>query len=337
MGSGDLGLDGEHALAVIENGPGDIAPAVRNVRGYLDATMAKSTRDDYVRAWVHFGRWCMDRGFVALPAEVATVVLYVGVLAGDPATPEAGERPSTLGKRLAAIGRIHRLAGHDPPPTASEPVRMLMRGVRRRKGARPRRKAPLSVAQMRAIVAALPGTVKGVRDRALLLLGFAGAFRRSEVVALDVEDVAFVPEGMRVLLRRSKTDQEGAGLVKGLPTGRRPETCAVQAVQTWIATASLSSGPLLRPVDRHGRVAGRRLSGHMVGCVVKEAVRRVGLDASLFSGHSLRSGLATSAAAAGAAERDIMRQTGHRSERQIRAYIREGSVFVDNAVARLDL
>jgi integrase len=177
----------------------------------------------------------------------------------------------------------------------------------------------------------------GARDRALILLGFAGAFRRSELVGLDVEDCAFGKDGLTVTLRRSKTDQEGAGRRIGIPFGSNPETCPVRTMQTWIERAGIGAGPLFRSINRHGQVQPGRLSGIDVARVVKKLAQRAGLDAAKYAGHSLRAGHATSAAIAGASERSIMNQTGHRSVQMVRRYIRDGSLFRENSAGKLGL
>jgi integrase len=183
----------------------------------------------------------------------------------------------------------------------------------------------------------LPEGLLGVRDRALLLIGFAGGFRRSELTALDAADVAGTRDGLVVTIRRSKTDQEGEGRKIGVPYGSNPATCPVRSFQSWLESSGITEGPLFRPINRHGKMAATRLSGAAVGEIVKKYVEAVGLDASHFAGHSLRSGLASSAAAAGASERSIMNQTGHRSEKMVRRYIKDGSLFRENAAAVLGL
>ncbi len=177
------------------------------------------------------------------------------------------------------------------------------------------------------MVDATDGGIIGARDRALILLGFAGAFRRSELVGLDVEDCAFGKDGLTVTLRRSKTDQDGAGRKIGIPYGSNPETCPVRTIQAWIEQAGTIGRRLFRSINRHGQVQAGRLSGIDVARVVKKLAERAGLDPAKYAGHSLRAGHATSAAIAGASERSIMNQTGHRSVQMVRRYIRDGSLF----------
>ena len=184
--------------------------------------------------------------------------------------------------------------------------------------------------------AADPGLI-GARDRALVLVGFAGAFRRSELASLDVEDLDFSRDGLTVTLRRSKTDQEGQGREVGIPYGSNPESCSVRVLQSWPELAGITDGPVFRPLTRHGQLKPSRLSGIDVARIVKKLAERAGLDAAKFAGRSLRAGHATSAAIAGASERSIMNQTGHRSVQMVRRYIRDGNLFLDNSVGKLGL
>ena len=177
----------------------------------------------------------------------------------------------------------------------------------------------------------------GKRDRALLLLGFAGAFRRSELVGLDVADVSIQPQGLLITLRRSKTDQEGAGRAVGIPQGKSEATCPVRAYQAWIKTASIKSGAVFRPIDRHGNAGTSRLTGESAAMVVKKAVAAIGLDADPYAGHSLRAGLVTEAARQGIPDHKIMAQTGHKSRKMLDRYIRDSQVFRNNAAGGVGL
>jgi integrase len=187
------------------------------------------------------------------------------------------------------------------------------------------------------MVAVTDGGLIGTRDRAMILLGFAGAFRRSELVGLEVEDCEFGKDGLTIILRRSKTDQDGQGRKIGIPYGSNPETCPVRTVQCWMEHAAITTGPLFRSITRHGKIRPGRLSGIDVSRVVKKLAKRAGLDAAKYGGHSLRAGHATSAAIAGATERSIMNQTGHRSVQMVRRYIRDGSLFQNNSAGKLGL
>jgi integrase len=216
-------------------------------------------------------------------------------------------------------------------------VRNTMKGIRRTLGTAPVQKAPALTDDIRAMVGATDAGLIGVRDRALILLGFAGAFRRSELVGLDLEDCLFGKDGLTITLRRSKVDQEAVGRKIGIPYGSNPETCPVRNVQVWIEQTAITSGPLFRSLNRHGRVQALRLAGLDVARILKKLAERAGLDAAHYAGHSLRAGHATTAAIAGASERSIMNQTGHRSVQMVRRYIREGSLFRENSGGKLGL
>jgi site-specific recombinase XerD len=312
-----------------------LADVAEQARDYVAAAKAPNTLRAYRADWRDFAAWCERHALAALPAAPETVALYLAALAGD-------RKASTLRRRLSAISQAHQAAGLEPP-TKSMAVRSTWAGIRRTHGTAEAGKTPVLVADLRRLVATLPESPLGVRDRALLLLGFAGAFRRSELVGLDVGDVRETGDGLVVTLRRSKTDQEGQGAEKGIPYGSDRATCPVRAVRAWLAhlagiPGELARGaPLFRRVDRHGRIHPGRLSDRAVALVVKRTAAAAGLDPALYAGHSLRAGLATSAAAADVPERVIAQQTGHKSMAVLRRYIRSGSLFRENAAARVGL
>lgn len=263
-----------------------------------------------------------------MPADPATLVLYVTDLAST-------YKPSTISRRLASISIIHKTLGH-PSPTADTRVHNVTRGVRRQLGTSQTEARPLVIGDLRRMLAHLPDTTAGVRDRALLLAGFAGAFRRSELVAIDIDDLDRREEGIVVHLRRSKTDPEAVGREVALPRGNDPHTCPVVAIEAWADRGAITDGALFRAVDRHGNV-GIRLGAQSVSLVIRRAALAANIEASQLSGHSLRAGFATTAAANGASEASIARQTGHRSMKVLRKYIRHGTVFTDNAVTQVGL
>jgi len=302
------------------------------VRQYARASKAPNTVRAYRSDLGDFTMWCTDHGLAPIPATPETVALYITALAGG------GARPSTIQRRLSALSQAHQLSGHEPSPTQSPIVRTTMAGIRRTLGMAPAQKAAVVTAELRTLLAVTPeDTLAGLRDRALLLVGFAGGFRRGELVALDVEDIDETEDGLRVKVRRSKTDQESEGREVGIPRGQKPETDPVRTLRAWREAAHIDTGPLFRPVNRHDTVQDRRLTAEGVALVVKRAAERAGLDPARYAGHSLRSGLATAAAAGGAPERAIMRQTGHRSVEMVRRYIRAGSLFQENAAAYVGL
>ena len=293
-------------------------------RDFLAASKAERTVRAYHSDLRHFEAWCQDHALQSLPAAPETVADYVSALA------EVGMKPATITRRLSAISQAHRMARLESP-TRTQLVRMTTAGIRRTLGTTQHQVRRIPEKDLVAMVAALPDDLRGLRDRALLLVGFVGGMRRSELVGLDVDDVVQENEGLRVTIRRSKTDQEGAGREIGLVRGRHALTDVVTAVTEWRAAAAVDCGPLFREVDRGDRIGTERLSDRAVARIVKGAAARVGIDPATVSGHSLRGGLATSAARAGAPERIIMRTTGHRSEAMVRRYIDAGNLFDESA------
>jgi integrase len=260
-------------------------------------------------------------------------------------------RVVTLQRRLSAIQHVHRHAGLDFDGRQRD-LREVWRGIRRTHGVASHGKAPTVTEELRELVATCdPTRLIGLRDRALLLLGFAGCFRRSELVGLDVAHVARHRDGLVVSLAWSKVDQEGEGSEKGIPYGGNPVTCPVRALDDWLAAADIREGPLFRAVSRHGRVGAARLSDKGVARVVKAAVEAARdraladgnlalagtFDPARYAGHSLRAGFITSAAAAGVSTLDIMRHSQHRREETLRKYVRHATVFRQNAAAKVGL
>ena len=321
----------DHPATLPETNHPVVASALASAGSYAAAATSDNTRPGYHSDWRTFGAWCDRCDVEALPAIPETVALYLAVRA------EAGVVPATIQRSLAAIAKAHRVAGH-PSPRDAESVRAVLRGIGRTHGVAQTGVDPVCVDELRAMVAALDvDTLAGLRDRALLLLGFAGAFRRSELVALEVADLAFCGDGLTVTLRRSKVDQEGEGEAVGLPYGAHAATCPVRTVRGWLDAAGIGDGPLFRSVDRHGNVGSQAMAGRSVALIVKRAAEGAGLDPAGFSGHSLRAGLATSAAQAGKSERTIMRQGRWRSVTTARRYIRDADLYRDNAAAGIGL
>lgn len=309
-----------------------LQPLVERARAFAEGSKAKNTQRAYRADWEDFTTWCSARSPApsSLPATPATVALYLTDLAQR-------LKVATLTRRLSSISQAHQLAGH-PSPTGDIAVRTVFAGIRRKLGARQTGKAPATADEIRAMLRALEDVendTQRLRDRAIILVGFACASRRSELVALNVEDLQFRAEGVVVTLERSKTDQEGEGRPIGIPHGRSSDVCPVLALRAWLDRAGIDRGPIFRAVHRGGSVQPDRLCDKAVTLVVKRAARAAGLDHRRFAGHSLRAGLATAAAAAGVDERTIMAQTGHRSVKMVRRYIRDGNVFRQNAAAGL--
>ena len=300
-------------------GAPDIVPG--QVAALVEASIAESTRRAYRTDLAHFAAWGGQ-----LPAEPAQVASFLAAHAETLSV-------ATLVRRIATISKAHEARGLRNP-CRSEIVRATMRGVKRTRGVAQREAKPLLREDLFRVLDAMGEGVKDVRDRALLLVGFACGFRRSEIVALNCEDVERVRQGLIITLRRSKTDQEGAGRKVGIPFGRTRH-CPVLALDRWLAVARIEAGPVFRPVDRHGRVASERLSGEAVSLIVKERVAAANIDPAGFSGHSLRAGFATSAVQAGVSTLKIRSQTGHASDAMLARYVRDGELFVDNAAGAL--
>ena len=315
--------------AVVPVGP--LASLTLQAREFMAAAKAENTLRAYAADWNDFRAWCQAHQVSALPAAPETVALYLT----DRAAPL---KTSSLARRLTTINRAHEAAGHPSPATMQNAVvSEVWKGIRRIKGTAEEGKTPFLTVDIKKISRELPADLQGQRDRALLLVGFAGGFRRSELAGLRLDDLKDTAEGMVATLRKSKTDQEGQGRPVALPYGSDPLTCPVRAVRAWVKAAELVSGPLFRAVDQFGMVSDRALSPDSVAWIVKRAAGRVGLKAIEYAGHSLRAGLATQAAMNGAGELAIMKQTGHRSLATVRKYIRDGALFRDNAATKLGL
>ncbi|MGI9073702.1 MAG: site-specific integrase [Bryobacteraceae bacterium] len=310
--------------------PSAVCVPADRVRLYLESARARNTIIGYRSSFGQFEEWCQAHGLCSMPADAETIALYLAAQAGR-------LKAATLSQHLAAIAKAHKSAGFASPIKDNQLVAETLKGIKRTHGTASKQKAPVLTEDLRMMLRMLPSNLLGLRDRALLLMGFAGAFRRSELVALDVADLQFTAEGLLITLRRSKGDQEGAGRQVAIPHGTHAETCSVRAVRAWLEAASITEGPIFRAVDRHGRISPKRLSAHAVALIVKRYTEAVGLDAKLFSGHSLRAGFVTSAARAGEPERRIMRQTGHKSIEMVLKYVRQANAFTDNAALALGL
>lgn len=242
-------------------------------------------------------------------------------------------KPATLSRYVASLAVAHRAMGL-ASPTASELVRSVIKGIRRVKGVAQKAAKPLLKEDLFAVLDAMAGTIKDARDRSLLFMGFAGGFRRSELVGLDVEDITFVRQGMIITLRHSKTDQEGQGRKLGIPFGRT-KFCPVKTTETWLQRASLTKGPIFTSITKGGHTTPQRLSTNAVAEIIQHRIASAGMDPDGYSGHSLRSGFATSAAMAGVATWRIRKQTGHASDVMLGRYIIDGELFNDNAAAAI--
>jgi site-specific recombinase XerD len=301
--------------------PTRLGPDLEDAATYATAEKTSATRRAYHSDFSLFQAWCEGKGVTALPSTPETLAAFLAAEA------KRGAKTSTISRRLAAIRYAHKLAGHESPSN-SEAVKATIRGIRRSLGSAPVRKKPATSDKIVAMADALGCDIKGLRDRAIILLGFAGAFRRSELVTLDVRDLEFCIGGLRVTIRAIKTDQEGQGTTIGIVIGST--ACPVAAVRTWLEAAKITEGPVFRSI-RKGGIVGKRLSGRSVADVVKSCVRRTGLDAADFSGHSLRAGFLTSAAGRGASIFKMMDVSRHRSVDTLRGHVRDADLFRDHA------
>lgn len=299
-----------------------VAQALASAAGYAAEEKASATRRAYRCDWGHYYTWCESVGAAALPAAPATIASYLAHLA------DTGFKASTIARRLAAIAYAHKLKGHDSP-TSAEAVHAVLRGIRRTIGVAQIRKAPATAAAIGAMVERLPDTLAGKRDRALLLIGFAAALRRSELVELKVNDLEFQPDGLLLHIRRSKTDQEGEGTHIPVPRGGRLRP--VEALEAWIAAAGIAEGPVFVSIAKGGRVKRQALSDRSVADTIKRCAAAAGFDPALFSGHSLRAGFVTSALEHGADIFRVMDVTRHRRVETLKAYDRRAKAFRDHA------
>jgi site-specific recombinase XerD len=305
-----------------------LAKLVDRARGFAADGRAGSTKKAYRANFRSFEAWCSSQGVAAMPARPELVALYATALA------DVGRRVSTIERAVTAIAQVHRSHGVDwsrSHPALTE----VLAGIRRRLGTAPLQKAPVVDQKLIALLAAAGDGLAGDRDRALLSLGWFGAFRRAELVSLDAGDIVRGDEGLVATLRRSKGDQEGRGAIKGIPFASLPAVCSVRALARWLEASSISERPIFREIDRHGHLQGERLHPSSVARIVKRCAERAGLDPEKFAGHSLRAGFATTAAKRGKSLDAIMRQTLPRSERVARTYIRHAKLFDDNAAGGL--
>ena len=316
----------DHLPAIIRSrAPAELRRELALAEGYAASALAPSTRKAYEHDWLVFASWCAEHGAQAIPAVPATVAAFLASEA------DRGFRPVTIGRRAAAIAAAHR-AQDRPNPCDSGAVAAVMSGIRRQHGTRPlRRAAPLELDPLARLVEPIDtATLAGQRDRAMLLLGFAAALRRSELVALDVEDLEFdTARGLKIVIRGSKTDQERAGATVAVPYAGARDRCAVRALQVWLAAASIHRGPVFRQMRRGDTLTDRRLSDQSVALIVKRRAQAAGVRPEKLSGHSLRAGYATAAAAAGVEERKIANVTRHKNLPVLRGYIRAATAFDD--------
>ena len=300
----------------------------------LQSSKAKNTIRAYKSDFNDFGLFCAQNGFKSLPSEPKIVSLYLTHLS----TKEV--KISTLKRRLVSIGVIHKIKGLYLDTKHPLIIENFM-GIKRRKGSIEKGKKPLLINNLKQVINVIDkendNEIRKYRDRSIILIGFSGGFRRKEIVSLDYEDLDFVTEGLKINLRRSKTDQFGEGLLKGLPYFDNEEYCPVKSIKKWIELSKINAGPLFRRFIKGSKLAENRLTDQTVALLIKKYLQLAGIDNKNYSGHSLRSGFATSAAESGAEERTIMAMTGHKSTEMVRRYIKEANLFKNNPLKKIKI
>ena len=300
----------------------------------LENSKANNTVRAYKSDFSDFGLFCAQNGFKSLPSEPKIVSLYLTHLSVKNA------KMSTLKRRLVSIGVIHKLKGHYLDTKHPTIIENIM-GIKRRKGSFQKGKKPILISNLKVIINVIDqqkkAEIKKFRDRSIILIGFSGGFRRNEIVSLDYNDLDFVSEGLKINLRRSKTDQLGEGLTKALPYFDNSQYCPVVSLKNWIEISRISSGPVFRRFIKGSKLSENRLTDQTVALLIKEYLQLAGINSKNYSGHSLRSGFATSAAESGAEERSIMAMTGHKSTEMVRRYIKEANLFKNNALNKIKI
>ena len=299
----------------------------------LKSSKANNTLRAYKSDFKDFGAFCYKHGLSSLPTEPKIVSLYLTHLSKS-------SKISTLRRRLVSISMVHKLKGHYLDTKHPIIVENLM-GIRRVKGSIQKGKKPILINHLKLIINSIneqnSNEIKKFRDKAIILIGFGGGFRRTELISIDYEDLEFVPEGLKITLRKSKTDQFGEGMIKGLPYFNDKNYCPVINLREWLEISNIKSGPVFRRFSKGSVLTDKRLTDQSVVLLIKEYLRLAGIENKNFSGHSLRSGFATVAAEFGADERSIMAMTGHKTTQMVRRYIREANLFKNNALNKIKL
>jgi site-specific recombinase XerD len=304
-----------------------LAEYARQATLFYDNSKSQNTKRAYKTDIDNYIAFCESMNLEYMPGSVKTIALYISYMSAD-------YKVSTIKRRLSAVSSYH-LERNLSNPVAAEPIKILLKGLKREKGVAADQKNPLLTNDLAKIIYSMPDTLKATRDKAILLIGFAGAFRRSELSSLNIEDVEFVESGAIINLRRSKTDQEGRGQKKAISCGTNPDTCPVNALKNWIESAGIKTGALFVSMDRHGNLK-QRITSQSIALIIKKYAKLVGYDIKDFSGHSLRAGFATQASKNGASDHKIKEHGGWKSS-VYHQYIRSGELFHNNASAMLGL
>ena len=300
----------------------------------LKSSKANNTIRAYRSDFKDFSLFCVKNRFKSLPSEPKIVSLYLTHLSIK------DSKMSTLRRRLVSIGMIHKLKGHYLDTKHPLIIENLM-GISRKKGNYQRGKKPILINELKAIVDVIDKNeneeIKKIRDKTIILVGFGGGFRRAELIGIDYEDIEFVNEGVKIILRRSKTDQFGEGMIKGLPYFSNKIFCPVLHLKKWLEISQIKTGPIFRKFNKGHNLSDNRLTDQTVALLLKSYLSRAGIENKNYSGHSLRSGFATVSAESGADERSIMAMTGHKTTQMVRRYIKEANLFKNNALNKIKI
>ena len=299
----------------------------------LKSSKANNTLRAYKSDFKDFGVFCAKHGFNSLPSEPKVVSLYLTHLSKN-------SKFSTLRRRLVSISMVHKLKGHYLDTKHPIIIENLM-GIRRVKGSIQKGKKPILISHLKLLINVINEQKidenKKLRDKSIILIGFGGGFRRNEIISIDFEDLEFVKEGLKIMIRKSKTDQFGEGMIKGLPYFSNEIYCPVLNLKKWLETSRIKSGPIFRRFSKGSLISDKRLTDQSVVLIIKEYLKLAGIENKNFAGHSLRSGFATVAAESGADERSIMAMTGHKSTQMVRRYIKEANLFKNNALNKIKI
>ncbi len=299
----------------------------------LKISKANNTLRAYKSDFSDFRIFCAKHGFSSLPSEPKIVSLYLTHLSKT-------SKISTLRRRLVSISMVHKLKGHYLDTKHPIIIENFM-GIRRTKGSFQKGKKPILINHLKLIINAINEQknedIKKLRDKSIILVGFGGGFRRTELISINYEDLEFVPEGLKITIRKSKTDQFGEGMIKALPYFANEKYCPVISLKNWLEISKINSGPIFRRFSKGSFLKEERLTDQSVVLLIKKYLNLAGIDNTNFAGHSLRSGFASVAAESGADERSIMTMTGHKSTQMVRRYIREANLFKDNALNKIKI
>ena len=300
----------------------------------LQSSKANNTVRAYKSDFKDFGLFCVKNSFKSLPSDPKIISLYLTHLSTKDV------KLSTIKRRLVSIGVIHKMKGHYLDTKHPIIVENLL-GIKRRKGSVQKGKKPILINILRKILNVIDEQnspdIKKLRDKSIILIGFSGGFRRNEIISLDYEDLDFVYEGLKITVKKSKTDQFGEGTIKALPYTKESPYCPVTTLERWLKISKINKGPIFRRFSKGSNLSNNRLTDQSVAIIIKNYLNEAGIDSKNYSGHSLRSGFATTAAESGVEERSIMAMTGHKSTEMVRRYIKEANLFKNNALNKIKI